>query len=272
MAATELSYSPVNRTSGGNTMKKRLAWLVLLAYLLLTAVAWAQPQIPPTPTNSFYVQDYAGVMNAESKARINNLGGQLAAKTKAQVVVVTINTLQGVPIEDYALGILRQWGVGDKNLNNGVVMLVAIGDKQSRIEVGYGLEGALPDAKVGRIQDDYMIPYFQQGDYDKGIVNGYLAVVGEVAKEYKLELKTGAKPARQTHAVQQASWWDTLPWWAKVAGAAAIAVVLVVDWLFFGGQFTFLIFALLFRRGGGGSGGGGYGGGSGGGGGSSRRW
>lgn len=256
-------------------MKKRLAWLIFLGYLLLTAAAWAQPQIPPAPTSSFYVQDYAGVMSGESKSRINSLGGQLAAKTKAQVVVVTVNTLQGAPVEDYALGILRQWGVGDKNLNNGVVMLVAVGDKQSRIEVGYGLEGALPDAKTGRIQDEYMIPYFQQGDYDKGIVNGYLAVAGEVAKEYNLELKTDAKPARQTHAVQQASWWDTLPWWAKLAGGAAILGLLAIDWLFFGGQFTFLILALLFRRGGGGGGGGyggGYGGGSGGGGGSSRKW
>lgn len=254
-------------------MKKRLAWLTFLIYLVFAAVVWAQPQVPPTPTSSFYVQDYAGVMNGESKSRLNRLGGQLAAKTKAQVVVVTIDTLQDAPIEEYALGVLRQWGVGDKTLNNGVVMLIAVKDRQSRIEVGYGLEGALPDAKTGRIQDDYMLPYFRQGDYDKGIVNGYLAVAGEVAREYKLELPAEAKPAAQAHAAGQVSWWDTLPWWAKMAGAAAAAGLLIIDWLFFGGQFTFLILALIFRRGGGsGGGGGGYGGGSGGGGGSSRRW
>ncbi|EAX46845.1 protein of unknown function DUF477 [Thermosinus carboxydivorans Nor1] len=252
-------------------MTKRLAWLVLGIYLLIAAVAWAQPQIPPAPTSSIYIQDYAGVVSAETKARINSLGSQLAAKTKAQVVVVTVKSLQGASIEDYALEILRRWGVGDKTLNNGVVVLVAIGDRQSRIEVGYGLEGALPDAKTGRIQDEYMIPYFQRGDYDKGILNGYLALVGEVAKEYNLELKTEAKPAPKQRA-SASSWWDTLPWWVKVLFAAGMLLLFVIDWLFFGGQITYLILALLFRRGGGGGGGGGFGGGSGGGGGSSRRW
>lgn len=256
-------------------MKKRLAWLVLGIYLLIAAVAWAQPQIPPAPTTSIYVQDYAGVMSGETKSRINNLGAQLAAKTKAQIVVVTIKSLEGGPPEDFALGILRQWGVGDKQLNNGVVMLVAVDDRQSRIEVGYGLEGALPDAKTGRLQDEYMIPYFQKGDYDKGILNGYQALVGEVAKEYKLEFKSDAKPVgRQTATpAQQSSGWDTLPWWAKMAIAGGLLLLFVLDWTFFGGQFTYLIMALIFRRGGGGGGGGGgYGGGSGGGGGSNRRW
>lgn len=254
-------------------MKKWLTCLALLAFLVTGAVAWAQPQIPPVPTSSIYVQDYAGVVSAESKSRINSLGSQLAAKTKAQIVVVTVKTLQGAPIEEYALGILRQWGVGDKSLNNGVVLLVAVNDRQSRIEVGYGLEGALPDAKTGRIQDQYMIPYFQQGDYDKGIVNGYLAVAAEAAREYNLELKTDAKPGQRTPSVsQQESWWDTLPWWAKAAIAAGTLLLFVLDWLFFGGQITYLVITLLFRRGGRGGGGGGYGGGGGGGGGSSRRW
>lgn len=251
-------------------MKKWLAWLVLGIYLTIAAVAWAQPQVPPAPAGSLYVQDYAGVLSNESKSRINSLGSQLAAKTKAQVVVVTVKSLEGAALEDYALAILREWGIGDKTLNNGVLMLVAVGDRQSRIEVGYGLEGALPDAKTGRIQDDYMIPWFQQGDYNKGIVNGYMALAGEVAKEYQLELKTDAKPVQKSKAHQEQSWFDTLPWWGQILLAAGVLSLFVIDWLFFGGTITYLLLSLLRGRGGGG--GGGWGGGSGGGGGSSRKW
>lgn len=256
-------------------MKKRLAWLVLLAYMIvgILTVAQAEVSIPARPTSSFYVQDYAGVMNAETKARINNVGSQLAAQTKAQVVVVTVNTLEGTTTNDYALGILRQWGVGDKTLNNGIVMLVAVADKQSRIEVGYGLEGALPDAKTGRIQDEYMVPYFQQGDYDKGILNGYLSLATVVAKEYNLELTTDAKTASPHPQPSTGSWWDSAPWWVHVIIIGGLLLLFGMDWLFFGGTITYLLLSLLSRGGrGGGSGGGGFGGGSGGGGGSDRKW
>lgn len=254
-------------------MKKWLAWLVLGLCLAVGVSAWAQPKIPPAPASSIYVQDYAGVLSGETKSRVNSLSGSLAAQTKAQVVVVTLKTLDDTPIEDYGLGVMREWGIGDKTLNNGVLVLVAVGDRQSRIGVGYGLEGALPDAKVGRIQDEYMIPYFQKGDYDKGILNGYLAVMNEVAKEYKLDLKTDAKPQARHDKSNAPSAWDSLPWWAQLLLAGGIVLLFLFDWVFLGGNITLFILSLLrFRGGGGGGGGGGYGGGSGGGGGASRRW
>lgn len=254
-------------------MKKWLAWLSLGFYMLCTSLVSAGPQIPPPPATSIYVQDYAGVLSPETKARINNVSTQLAAKTKAQVVVVTLSSLEGMPSEEYALALLRQWGIGDKTLNNGALLLVAVNDRQSRIEVGYGLEGAIPDAKAGRIQDDYMLPYFQQGDYDKGILNGYLVVISEVAKEYKLEFKSDAKPAPRPQAAQSASWWDSAPWWLQILIVVGLVALLMIDWMFFGGTITYLLLSLISRGGrGGGSGGGGFGGGSGGGGGSSRKW
>nr|WP_092074794.1 TPM domain-containing protein [Dendrosporobacter quercicolus]NSL49271.1 TPM domain-containing protein [Dendrosporobacter quercicolus DSM 1736]SDN13789.1 uncharacterized protein SAMN04488502_112105 [Dendrosporobacter quercicolus] len=254
-------------------MKKWLAWLVLIGCFVFGAAAGAEPSIPSAPTSSIYIQDYAGVVSADSKKRINELGSQLAAKTKAQIVVVTVKTLGETPLEDYALAILRQWGIGDKTLNNGVLLLVAVEDRKSRIEVGYGLEGALPDARTGQIQDEYMLSYFRQGNYDQGIMNGYLAVAGVVAKEYNLELRTAAQPAAKTQATAEQSWWDALPWWMQLAVGAGVLLLFVVDWLFFGGSITWLLLSLLRSRGGGGGGGrGGYGGGSGGGGGSSRGW
>lgn len=254
-------------------MKKWITWLIVLLLLTVASTAAAEPQIPPKPTNSLYVQDYAGILSNDAKTRINRLGSQLDAKTKAQVVAVTVKSLEGAALEEYSLALLRQWGIGDKTLNNGVLLLVAVDDRQSRIEVGYGLEGRLPDAKTGRVQDEYMIPYFQKGDYEKGIVNGYMALVGEVAKEYNLELKNQAKPV-QSRSGASTSAWDQLPWWLRLALAAGLLGLVVIDWLFFGGAITRLLLLLLARGrgGGGGSGGGGFGGGSGGGGGSSRRW
>lgn len=252
-------------------MNKRLAWLVLVIYLLLAGAALAQPQIPPAPTHGIYVQDHAGVLDSETKSKINSLGSKLAAKTKAQIVVLTVKSLEGASLDEYALEVLRRWGIGDKQLNNGVLVLVAVNDRQSRIEVGYGLEGALNDARTGAVQDDYMIPYFTANDYNKGIWNGYQALVSITAKEYNLDISTDAKPSKTRSSANQ-SWWDTLPWWAQLALAAGLLALLVFDWLFLGGSITYLILSLLRFRGGGGSGGGGYGGGSGGGGGSSRKW
>lgn len=251
-------------------MKKYFAWLICCFYLLVSAVVWAQPQIPAVPTSSLYVQDYANVLSADTKARINKLGAEVKTKTKAQVVVVTVRSLDGTPIDEYALSVMRKWGIGDKTLNNGVLMLVAVNDRQSRIEVGYGLEGALPDAKTGRIQDEYMLPYFQRGDYDAGVLNGYQVIMAEVAKEYNVQLAIDAKPSVR-HSANQQSGWDGLPWWSKVLIIGGFLMLFIVDWLFLGGSLTYLILSLLRFRGGGG-GGGGYGGGSGGGGGSSRNW
>lgn len=252
-------------------MKKWLACLVLGFYVICGGIIWAQPQIPPRPTTSIYVQDYAGVLSDDTKNRINTTSTQLAARTKAQIVVVTVSSLEATPPADYALALLREWGVGDKTLNNGLVLLVSVNDHQSRIEVGYGLEGALPDAKTGRIQDDYMIPYFQQGDYNKGILNGYQALAATVAKEYKLEIKSDAKPVQTT--TSSVSWWDQIPWWVQALMIVGLLLLGIIDWMFFGGTITYLLLSILSRGGrGGGSGGGGFGGGSGGGGGSGRKW
>lgn len=255
-------------------MKKWLVWLMLGLFLLSGAAAFAEAKVPPKPTTNIYVQDYAGVLSGETKSRIQSISSRLAEKTKAQVVVVTVKSIEGAALEDYSLTLLREWAIGDAQLNNGVLLLVATGDRQSRIEVGYGLEGRLPDAKTGRIQDEYMVPYFQTGDYDKGILNGYLALASEAAKEYNLELKTDAQPGPQARTVaKQADGWDAIPWWLKAILFAGLLLLFILDWVFFGGTITYLIFSMLLRGGkGGGGGGGGFGGGSGGGGGSSRRW
>jgi len=128
------------------------------------------------------------VVEPEYVQKIISVGKELEDKTTAQVTAVIIDSLQGITIEEYAVELFRRWGIGQKGKDNGVLLLVAINDRQMRIEVGYGLEGAIPDGKAGRIRDEYIIPYFKEGDYSKGIYYGYLALAKEVAKEYNVEL------------------------------------------------------------------------------------
>lgn len=251
-------------------MKRFLIYLVLLLQTFFAACAFAAPSIPPRPTGSgIYVQDYAGIINAADKQQMLSTGRDLDNKTTAQLAVVTINSLEGQPIEDYALAVLREWGVGSKTKNNGVLIVVAIKDKVSRIEVGYGLEGVLPDGKTGRIQDKYMLPYFKQGDYSKGITQGYLATASVIAQSEGVQLANGSSAAAVQPKGSQAKGSFGL---SDILIALIVIGVLIVDNMFLGGMLTQMLLWLLFFGGRGGGRGGGFGGGSGGGGGSSRHW
>lgn len=255
-------------------MKRWLIYFILLLQCFFAACATAAPQIPPKPTAAagIYVQDYAQVLSAEDKRRLLSIGQELDDKTTAQLAVVTVNTLDGQPIEDYALSILREWGIGSKEKNNGALIVVALQDRRSRIEVGYGLEGLLTDGLTGRIQDQAMIPYFRKGNYAAGIVNGYAVTASLIAKDAGVQLTSInseqiAVPAKTTNNTDQ-----EYPFWLKLLIGAGIVLLLIVDNLFLGGVLTQMLFFMFLRGRGGGGGRGGFGGGSGGGGGSSRSW
>lgn len=251
-------------------MKRFLIYLVLLLQTFFAATALAGPNIPPRPTaaGGIYVQDYAGVISQADKQKILRIGQDLDNKTTAQAAVLTVKTLDGYPIEDYALEVLRQWGIGSKAKNNGVLILIATNDRQSRIEVGYGLEGILPDGLTGRIQDQYMLPYFRQGDYSKGILQGYAATTAAIAKSEGVQL-TGVK---YTGGAANARPKQNSLGISDLLLALGVIALLIIDNLFLGGFITNMLLFALLRGGGRGGGGGGFGGGSGGGGGSSRRW
>lgn len=255
-------------------MKRWLIYFILLLQCFFAAYATAAPQIPPKPTaaTGIYVQDYAQVLSAEDKRRLLSIGQELDDKTTAQLAVVTVKTLEGQPIEDYALSILREWGIGSKEKNNGALIVVAVQDRRSRIEVGYGLEGLLTDGLTGRIQDQAMIPYFRKGNYAAGIVNGYAVTASLIAKDAGVQLtainsEQIAVPAKTTNNTNQ-----EYPFWLKLLIGAGIVLLLIIDNLFLGGVLTQMLFFMFLRGRGGGGGRGGFGGGSGGGGGSSRSW
>jgi uncharacterized protein len=257
-------------------MKRTKFFILLILFLTAIAFPLRAAVSVPQPSSQFYVLDQANVLDQTTEETIVQASAALAQKTKAQIVVVTVNSLGGAAPEDYALAILREWGIGDKDLNNGLLVLVSPQERVSRIEVGYGLEGALPDAKTGQIQDEYMIPYFQNNDYNQGILNGYRALVQEVAKEYQVTVEIS--PPQAQSAVAAATAAGAIPSWLKILFVVLLILLLYFDHRFLNGFFLGLILGLLFRgRGGGGwgsGGGGGFGGGGGwgGGGGSTRRW
>ena len=265
-------------------MKKIYIFLLLCLQLLglsLPSLGEAAIAIPAKPTTSIYVQDYAHVLSPQIINNINAYSLEVDKKTTAQIVVVTIPTLDGASLEEFSTELYRQWGIGTKEKNNGVLLLVVVNDRKSRIEVGYGLEGALPDGLTGRIQDSSMLPYFKTGDYNKGIWQGYGNIVTTVLKEYNLtpdDLKiSGTRP---TPTNNNSSAFGDLPWWVKALLFIGFIILMILDQMFLGGT-LFRTLLLLFMRGGGrggggggfgGGGGGGFGGGRSGGGGSSRGW
>ncbi len=169
--------------------KKRRLSILLCMGLILSALftAGAAAKTTYEPTGRFFVNDFAGVLSAADAEEIYALGAELDKQTGAQVVAVTVPTTGGEEIRSYGLELGREWGIGEKDKNNGILLLLAVEDRQVRIEVGNGLEGALPDAKTGRILDQYATPDFRNDDFSAGMRKAYRALINEVYIEYGLE-------------------------------------------------------------------------------------
>ena len=136
------------------------------------------------PTENFYVNDFADVLTEADEQEILTKAVALNQQTTAQVVVVTVEDLGGEEAWEFALNLGRERGVGEKDTNTGVVILLSENDREIEIAVGYGLEGAIPDSKAGRIIDLYGLEYLKQNDFSKGVKEIALAVINEVYIEY----------------------------------------------------------------------------------------
>ncbi len=154
---------------------------VWLAAALLCAVAIAQPSFPALTGR---VVDTANLLDTATRKSISAALEAHEAETTNQIVVVTVPTLEGYDIADYGVQLARHWGVGTEENNNGVVLLVAPNERKVRIEVGYGLEGALPDGLSGDIIRRKILPEFRTSNFSGGISNGVTAVLQAVAGEY----------------------------------------------------------------------------------------
>ncbi len=250
--------------------KRILHSLAIVIFLLFSMIGGSVSAAVPKPQGDIYVQDFAHLLNENEKQELIRLGRTLEDQTKAQIAVLTVNSLENQTPEEYALDAFRTYGLGDKELNNGVLLLIATEDRKARIEVGYGLEGALPDGKVGRILDTYTIPYMQSNQPNEAVINTYKELFNVVSEEYHLDEITDSKAY-----VSEENTEGGMATWKKLLIGAALIVFIIIDISFFGGTFTYMLLHILSafsRRGGGGGGNRGGGGGSSGGGGASRGW
>lgn len=154
-----------------------------LAAFLCTAHAPAQEELPTdrllrTLQPSADVNDFAGLLKPAEREALEQRCKALREKTGAQLAVVTLKSLEGGQIDDFAVKLFQRWGIGQKDKKNGVLLLVAIQDRKARIEVGYGLEPILPDALAGRILNEQLFPAFRQQRYADGLT----AAVNRIAE------------------------------------------------------------------------------------------
>lgn len=178
--------------------------LRILAFLALSSVLFlsAAPK-ELKPTERFFVNDYANVIDQSAEDEIYRLGVGLYEQTKAQVVVVTVPNMDGMDIESFSYELAESWGIGEKDKDTGVLLLLAVEERQSRIEVGYGLEGALTDLRTGQIQDNYMLPYYRDDDFSTGLLEGYKATLSLVYDEFGIEVAEGLPKAEDVRESEE---------------------------------------------------------------------
>ena len=161
----------------------------LFAFVLCLCLGLPAQAALPAPTPELYVNDYAQVLSEGTHARLLEQSRALHKATGAQIAVLTVPSLEGKDIKAYGYAVASSWKLGDADKDNGVLILLAVQDRKIRVEVGSGLEGCLPDARVGRAIDANAIPAFKKNDFDAGLSALYAAVLADVRAEYGLAPK-----------------------------------------------------------------------------------
>lgn len=159
--------------------------IFLVSALLFVSFLTVAQNIPSRPSPPRLVNDLANVLSPQEEQQLERELVAYDDSTSNQIAIVLVNTLDDYPIEEYATKLFREWGVGNKKNNNGVVLLAALQDRKVRIEVGYGLEGAIPDIIANHIIDNDIKPDFKSGDYYEGLSKAAHSIIKAAAGEYK---------------------------------------------------------------------------------------
>lgn len=260
-----------------STTFAKSCWIILIFLFLFIGTISAQDF--PSPRG--YVNDFAGVISSTEAARISEIGTVVEKETGAEIAVITVDTIEPYgSVEEYAVELAENWGIGQEGEDNGILLLLSMKERQVRFEVGYGLEGAIPDGLAGEILDTSVLPDLKRGKYGSGLRKGIEAAAGIIGEEYDVDLGN--------LQLEEASRYSSSG--GGGSGGSMLRVLLpLIFFLVFGGGRFFLPFLFLSgatRRGtfgggfgaghssggfgGGGFSGGGFGGGSFGGGGASR--
>lgn len=163
---------------------KRISRPLLAALLLLAPCAAFSLDVPALRGR---VNDYAGILSPDAASRIEQKLAGIERTDSTQIAVLTVPSLEGEVLEEYSIRVAEAWKIGMKNLDNGVILLIARDDRKLRIEVGRGLEGKLTDLLSGRIIRNEITPRFRSGDYDGGIEAGIDAIIAVVRGEYSAD-------------------------------------------------------------------------------------
>jgi uncharacterized protein len=225
----------------------------LLAFFVVITPAWSAPKFPALTGR---VVDDANILSSETKSDLIQKLAALEDKTSRQLVVVTVPSLGGYEISDYGYQLGRAWGIGQKTLNNGILLIVAPNEHKTRIEVGYGLEPIVTDALSSVIIQTQVLPKFRTGDFNGGVEAGVDALIQQLSLETSEAEKRAAAAERLPHGD---------------SGGGGLIGFLIMLFIFiaiarvFGGWGLLPFLFMGGGRGGGGFGGGGFGGGGGGG-------
>jgi uncharacterized protein len=198
---------------------------------------------PGSPNNINLVYDYAYMMSDSARTQLDTKLVQFANETSNQIAVVTIDSLKGDTIENFAVKLFEEWGIGKKDKDNGVLLLIAREDRQMRIEVGYGLEGALTDAQSYWIIQNEIIPAFQSDNYDQGITNAVDKIIAATKGEYVPSEKQTSGSNLNFKSIKTIFflvffgfiWLGSIlarskSWWAGGIIGAIIGILLIIFW------------------------------------------
>ena len=214
-------------------MKKAALFVGTALLFLLTLAPMIQAATIPQPVGDIYTQDFADLLNEEQEAEIDQLAARLDDATGAQIAVLTVNSLEGADIQSFANQAFREYKLGDAEKNNGVLLVIDMDTRELWVEVGYGLEGALPDGKVGRILDEFTVPYMKEDQADLAILNTMKVFYQEIAKEYDWNGEA-VNPEQSTKSSED-----------EGGGSFSITTIIII---------LFVLFMVFKNRGGGGMG------------------
>jgi len=193
-------------------------WVGILCFLPALV---SSEQFPP-PRGA--VNDFAGVLSAPARDKMEALAREVWEKTGTAIVVAVMPTIGDNEVNDYVNRLYSAWGIGKKGQDKGVLIFVTVKERKMRIETGYGVEGILPDGLVGEIRDKYIIPYLRNGDYDTGLFKGMVAIAQVVAKEAGVTLTGTPSLPHRPQKSRPRGGFDPL----------TLLILAIAAWFFFG--------------------------------------
>jgi len=230
-------------------MRKVKIFIVICILLAFSATIYGSSYELPEPNYDFYVYDEAKIIDNSVRDYIIDVNRDLYKKTGVEIVVATINSLEGIDINSYATSLFEKWKIGGKDQDNGMLLLIVPEDGEVWIEVGYGLEGVFPDSKVKRIIDNYIFTYFAVEDYSNGILSGFNKILDGVEDEYNISLDR----MYEDNPIMSNTEEDTENKRPNIIMIIGIIILLIFDFSLFRGRITLMILHGISRGSSGGS-------------------